>query len=300
MTGSGQVRIAGPRPPARARRAIVVRKHRVESRRPFPILNRSTEEPTVNTLPSPASNAAKSTVTASAQLNVLISGAFNGAYQRLLPEFERTSGIKVTTGSGASQGTGPQTIGAQLARGVLADVVILSREGLDGLIASNRIAAGTDVDLGRVRLGLAVRAMAAKPDLGTVEAFKQVLLKAKTVAVPGSTSGIWLMTELFPRLGIAEKINVKVTPRGADAAGMVAAGEADLAVMPVSEIVHAPGVDFAGTIAPEIQQIQLLSAAAVAGSKQIEGARRLIEFLASSRASEAIKNSGIEPIATRR
>ena len=75
--------------------------------------------------------------------------------------------------------------------------------------------------------------------MSTVEAFKQVLLKAKTVAIPGSTSGIWLTTDLFPRLGIAEKINVKVTPRGTDATGMVAAGDADLAVMPVSEIVHA-------------------------------------------------------------
>ena len=69
-------------------------------------------------------------VAASAQLNVLISGGFSGAYEQLLPEFERASGIKVTTGSGASQGTGPQTIAAQLARGVPADVVILSREGL--------------------------------------------------------------------------------------------------------------------------------------------------------------------------
>src|SRR5687768_17448692 len=54
-------------------------------------------------------------VMASAQLNVLISGGFSGAYERLLPEFERTSGIKVATGSGASQGAGPQTIAAQLA-----------------------------------------------------------------------------------------------------------------------------------------------------------------------------------------
>ena len=86
---------------------------------------------------------------ASAQLKVIISGGFSAPYQQLLPEFERKSGNKVTTGSGASQGTGPQTIGAQLARGVAADVVILSREGLSELIAANRIAVGTDVDLAR-------------------------------------------------------------------------------------------------------------------------------------------------------
>ena len=136
--------------------------------------------------------------------------------------------------------------------------------------------------------------------MSTVEAFKQVLLKAKTVAIPGSTSGIWLRTDLFPRLGIAEKINVKVAPRGTDATRMVAAADADLAVMPVSEIVHAAGVDFAGSIAPEIQFVQVFCAAVVAGSGEIEGSKRLIEFLASARASEAIRNSGMEPPATAR
>ncbi len=235
-----------------------------------------------------------------AQLNVLMSGGFAAAYEQLLPEFKRVTGIKVTTESGASQGTGPQTIAAQLARGVPADVVILSREGLSELIAVNKIVAGTDVDLARVPLGVAVRAGTAKPDVSTVEAFKQVLLKAKTVAIPGSTSGIWLATDLFPRLGIAEKINVKAMPRGADAAGMVAVGGADLAVMRVSEIVHAAGIDFAGSIAPEIQFVQVFSAAVVAGSGEIKGSKRLIDFLASARACEAISNSGMEPLATAR
>ena len=152
----------------------------------------------------------------------------------------------------------------------------------------------------RVPLGVAVRAGTAKPDVSTVEAFKQVLLKAKTVAIPGSTGGIWLTNDLIPRLGIAEKINVKATPRGSDATGMVAAGDADLAVMPVSEIVHAAGVDFAGNLAPEIQFDQTFSAAVVAGSGDIEASKRLIEFLASARASEAIRKSGMEPIAAAR
>ena len=236
----------------------------------------------------------------SAQLNVLISGGFSGAYEKLLPEFERTSGIKVATGSGASQGTGPQTIAAQLARGVPANVVILSKEGLTELIAAKRIAAGTDVDLARVPLGVAVRAGGPKPDVSTVEAFKQVLLRAKTVAIPGSTSGIWLRTDLFPRLGIADKINVKITPRATDATGMVAAGGADLAILPVSEIMHARDVELAGSVAPEIQFVQTFSAAVVAGSGDIEGSKRLIGFLASARASEEIRNSGMEPLATSR
>jgi molybdate transport system substrate-binding protein len=235
-----------------------------------------------------------------AQLNVLISGGFAGAYEQLLPQFERTSGIKVTTGSGASQGTGPQTIAAQLARAVPADVVILSREGLTELIAAKRIVAGTDVDLARVPLGVAVRAGAPKPDVTSVEAFKQILLKAKTVAVPGSTSGIWLAADLFPRLGIAGELDVRAMPRGKDATGLVAAGGADIAVLPVSEIVHAEGVDFAGSIAAEIQFVQVFSAAVVAGSAAIEESKRLIEFLASAPAAEAIAKSGMEPLAAAR
>jgi molybdate transport system substrate-binding protein len=237
--------------------------------------------------------------TTSSHVHVLMSGGFAGAYDQLLPEFERASGIKVTTGSGASQGSGPHTIAAQLARGVAADVVILSREGLAELVAQNRIAAGTIVDLARVPLGVAVRAGTARPDVSSVEAFRNALLKAgRKIAVPGSTSGIWLVTELFPRLGIADKITVEKTPRGSDASRMVATADADLAVMPVSEIVAAPGVDLAGVLAPEIQLLQVFAAAVLAGSPAIEGARRLIDFLASPRAAETIRRSGMEPLAT--
>jgi molybdate transport system substrate-binding protein len=231
-----------------------------------------------------------------AHLNVLISGGFSAAYERLLPEFERTSAIAVTTGSGASQGTGPQTIAAQLARGVPADMVILSREGLTDLIAAKRILTGTDVDLARVPLGVAVQAGTSRPDVSTVEGFKQVLLRAKAVAMPGSTSGIWLRTDLFPRLGIVEVVTMKVAPRGTDATRMVATGDVDLAVMPVSEILHAAGVEFAGSIPPEIQFVQTFSAAVVAGSPEIEGSKRLIAFLASARACEVIRASGMEPV----
>jgi molybdate transport system substrate-binding protein len=215
-------------------------------------------------------------IAATAQVKVLMSGGFSGAYEQLLPEFERTSGIKVTTGSGASQGSGPQTIGAQLASGVAADVVILSREGLEELVAAKRIAAGTEVDLARVGLGVAVRAGTPKPDVGTVEAFKRVVLAARTVSA-SSTSGIWLVKDLFPRLGIADKIDIKI-----------------------SEILTAKGVDYAGSLAPDIQFPQVFSAAIVAGSGEVDNAKRLIAFFASPHAAEAIKKSGMEPVANAR
>src|SRR5690349_24502401 len=118
-----------------------------------------------------------SPLAASAQVKVIISGGFSGPYEKLLPEFQRTTGIKVTTGSGASQGTGPQTIASQLAAGAVFDVVICSREGLDELIAAKKIMPGTDVDVAMAPLGVAVRAGAPKPDVSTVEAFKQLMLK---------------------------------------------------------------------------------------------------------------------------
>jgi len=230
-----------------------------------------------------------------AAIDVLISGGFSGPYEKLVPGFERTTGIKVATGSGSSQGTGPHTIAAQLARGVPADVVILSREGLTELIAARRIADGTDVDLARTPIGVAVRKGAPKPAVATVEDFKQLALKAKMIAVPSSTSGIFLVREVFPRLGIAQSVNVKMTPRGTDAAAMVASGEADVGLLPVSEILHASGVEHAGVIAEEIQLHQIFAAAVVAGSKQIDAAKRLIAFLSSEGAAATIRSGGMEP-----
>ena len=230
------------------------------------------------------------------ELKVIISGGVSGPYEGLVPQFERTTGIKVATGSGSSQGKGPQTIAAQLARGVPADVVILSREGLTELIAQRRIAPGTDVDLARTPIGVAVRAGAPKPDVRSVEDFKRVVLQARTVAVPSSTSGIFLIEEIFPRLGIDGRVNVQATPRGSGAAAMVATGEADIGLLPVSEIVHAQGVELAGVIADEIQLHQIFAAAIVAGSKEIEAAKRLIAFLTSEPAAQTIRRGGMDPL----
>ena len=239
-------------------------------------------------------------VAASAQVKVIISGGFSGPYERVLPDFERTSGVKVETGSGASQGTGPQTIASQLASGARFDVVIMSREGLDELIAAKRIAPGTDVDLAKALLGVAVRKGAPKPAVGTVEDFRKLMLNSKNVAVPASTGGIYLMKDVFPRLGIADKVKVTATPRGSGATALVASGDADVAVLPVSEILHAQGVDFVGVIAHEIQLDQTFSAAIVAGSSQMESARKLISFLTSNHAAPAIKAGGMEPLLGKR
>ncbi len=233
---------------------------------------------------------------AAAQLNVIVSGGFTPAYKEVLPTFERTIGITVSTGSGASQGSGPDTIGAQLRRGVPADVVILSREGLNDLIAEGRIAAGSDVNLAQTLIGIAVRAGAAKPDIHTVESFKRAMLTARTIAIPGSTSSVYLMKELFPKLGIDSEISVKMTARGAESVALVAKGEAALAIQPVSELLHVAGVDFVGPIPSEIQRVAVFAAGVVKDSRNPAFARQLIAFLASGNATAAIRNSGMEPV----
>jgi len=232
---------------------------------------------------------------AMAQVKVIISGGFSTAYRQLLPEFEKTTGIAVTTGSGASQGKGPTTIASQLERGEPFDVVIMSREGLSELMAAGRILRGSDVDLATAAIGVAVRAGAPKPEVSTVAGFKRALLDAKLIAVPQSTSGIFLVKTVFPKLGVAERIKVKMYDRGSQSAGAVASGEADLAVQPVSELMSVPGIQYAGVIPDELQLIQMFSAAIVKDSKQVDASRRLIQFLSSDRAAAAITKNGMEP-----
>jgi molybdate transport system substrate-binding protein len=89
-------------------------------------------------------------------------------------------------------------------------------------------------------------------------------------------------------------------PRGSGATAMLAAGEADFAVLPVSEILHAKGVDYVGKLPQQIQFDQTFSAAVVAGSKEGVAAKRLIDFLASERAAQVIASTGMEPLGKRR
>ena len=236
--------------------------------------------------------------TAMAQLEVMISGGFQGPYNQMLPQFEKDTGITVTTKTGASQGLGPKTIKAQLLSGTSADVVILSREGLTELIAMNKIIPKSDVDLARAPLGLAVPRGAQRPDISTLKSFKDSLIKAKKIVVPGSTSGIYLTTEVFPRLGIQDQITVQVTERGSQATSLLAARGANIAIQPSSELINVPGIDYIGPIPNDVQLIQTFAAAIVINAAHPENARKLIEYLSSRDSVDPIKNSGMNVIQT--
>ena len=225
-----------------------------------------------------------------AQVTVLMSGGFSAAYQELLPQFEKSTGITVTTARGASQGDGPTTIGAQLRRGLPADLVIMSREGLAELFSEGRIVSGSDVDLASVPLGVGVRAGTPHPDISTVNAFKQTLLRAKSIGIQ-SSSAIYLKTTVFPQLGIADALAGKLTGAGA---AEVASGVADMVVLPVSEILPVRGVDFVGTIPADLQFVQVFTAAVVKGAKNPEASKRLINFLASENATRTVEKTGMK------
>ena len=228
------------------------------------------------------------------ELRVIISGGFSLAYHEVLPEFERACGVAVTTLSGASQGTGPKTIKYQLEHGADIDVAIFSMEGLGELVAINRIADGSIQQLATAPLAAAVRQGSPKPDISSVASFKQALLKAKLVVMPGSTSGLFVKDEIFPRLEIADRVSSKVVPRGTDSTALLAAGGADLAIGPVSELVNQPGIDLVGALPEEVQLVQVFAAAMVDTSRRVKQAKRLIEFLASERTDAAIAKSGME------
>ncbi|TXN76927.1 substrate-binding domain-containing protein [Methylobacterium sp. WL8] len=229
-------------------------------------------------------------------VTVLISGGFELAYRKAIPDFEQETGIKIETRSGASQGSGPKTIRYQLDHGAEVDVVILSNEGLHELIDANLIAEGSIAELATAPLAAAVQTGAPRSDVSSVAALTQTLLDARLVVMPASTSGLFIQREILPALGVADKVRLKVYPRGTDSAAALAAGEADLALGPISELVNIPGVEPVGVLPDEVQLVQTFSAAMRATAKNPDLAKQLIAFLQSDKAEAAVRQVGMEPL----
>jgi putative tricarboxylic transport membrane protein len=230
------------------------------------------------------------------QITVMTSGGFTAPYLELVPEFERTTGSRVTSVFGASMGGASDSIPVRLARGEKADIVILTSDALEALVAQGRIFAGTRVDLVRSRIGMAVRAGAPRPDISTVEALTRTLLSAKSIAYSASASGTYLSTELFRRLGIADRIKAKSRRIESERVGaVVARGDAEIGFQQVSELLPIAGIDYVGPLPDEVQRVSTYSAVVV-GATQPERARALIEFLASPAAVPTIRKYGLEPV----
>jgi molybdate transport system substrate-binding protein len=234
-----------------------------------------------------------------AEVRVMISGGLAAAYKELVPEFERATGNKVITAYGPSMGTTVNAIPVRLERGEPADVLIMVGSALGDFIKQGKVVAGSSVDLVRSPIGMAVRAGAPKPDISSADALKRTLLAAKTVAYSDSASGVYISTEMFQKLGIAEEMKDKATKIPATPVGeIVAHGDAELGFQQISELKPVAGIDIVGQLPPELQKITVFSAGIASVSKEPEAGKALIKFLASPAAAPVIINSGMEPIAT--
>ena len=227
----------------------------------------------------------------------MVSGAFTAAYKVLVADWERATGHKVTTVNGASMGGAPTSIPSRLGRGEPADVVILARTALDALAKDGKVIGGTEVDLADSRIGMAVRTGASKPDIATADQFRRVLLNANSIGYSESASGVYISTQMFKKLGIANQVAAKAKMiAGRPVAEAVAQGEVEIGFQQISEILPVDGISFVGAIPDAVQLVTTFSAGIAASSKSRTAARQLVEHLASAQARETIRRTGLDPV----
>ena len=237
------------------------------------------------------------TNTFAAEIHVITSGAFAEALKTLVPEYEKQSPNKVIISYGSSMGAAHDSIPTRLGRGEKFDVLILASPALDGFIKSGAVQPGTRVDLVASVMGAVVKAGAPKPDISTMAGLKQALLNAKSVAYSASASGVYLSTELFPKMGISEQMDKTARKILSErVASVVARGEAELGFQQVSELLPIPGVEFIGELPPEAQKTVLFSAGITNNVSNLNASRDLIAFLASPKAVSTIQKAGLKPV----
>jgi molybdate transport system substrate-binding protein len=233
----------------------------------------------------------------SAELHVMTSGGFTAAYQLLGPRFAAATGNTLETVQGPSMGKSAAAIPNRLARGEPADVVIMVGYALDELIKEGKVMPGSRVELADSRIGMVVRAGAPKPDIGSIDALRQTLLHAKSIAYSDSASGVYIERELFKKLGIEDDVKpkAKMIPR-IPVASMVATGDYEVGFQQVSELLPVKGVTFVGTIPESVQSVTRFAAGIPAAASHPREARQLLDYLASPDARPAVESTGLQPV----
>jgi molybdate transport system substrate-binding protein len=229
-----------------------------------------------------------------AEVKVLTAGAFKQVLLALLPAFEQQTGHKVIVAN--------DTVGALSKRiegGESFDLAVLTPAAVDDLTHKGKFAAGSRKNLARVGVGVVVKEGAAKPDIGSVDAFKKALLAAKSVAyidpAAGGSSGIYV-SGLLDKLGIAAEVKpkAKLIPGGA-VAEHIARGEAELGIHQISEILPVKGITLVGPLPGEIQNYTVYAAGIGANAKESAAAKALLEALSGPASAEVLKSRGMEP-----
>jgi len=224
-------------------------------------------------------------------VRVLSTLALRGAVARLAASYRAVSGVRIDADFAPTL-----ALLDRLRKGEPADLVILTREGLDTMIAAGHVAAGSAVDLARSYVGLAVKAGAAHPDIATGAALRATLLGARAVAYSRlGASGI-LFAQLIERLGIAEVINARavIIPSGFTAEKLVT-GEANLAVQQISELKQIGGIEVVGPIPLDLQTPAVFSAGRMTAAQRADAAADLLRYLSSAAVAPVLRETGLEP-----
>ncbi|OWP48523.1 substrate-binding domain-containing protein [Pseudomonas nitroreducens] len=231
------------------------------------------------------------------ELDVMTSGGFTAAFKQLSATFAERSGDTIHTVLGPSMGQAREAIPKRLERGENADVVIMVGYALDELIRQGRVDPASKVELADSRIGMVVRQGAAKPDIGSEDAFRKTLLDARSLAYSDSASGVYIQNELFRKLGVQQSVASKARMiERIPVASVVASGQYEIGFQQVAELLPVPGVTFVGRIPESLQSITRYSAGIVRNARHPEQARALLAYLSSPAAQPVIQSSGLDSI----
>lgn len=208
------------------------------------------------------------------------------------PQFEGTTHHKLVVSVGL-----PTEFLTRAKSGEPFDVLITGTGAIDELIEAGVIVAGSRTRISRSGIGVAVRSGARKPDISTVERFKQALLDAKSIAYLNNVgSGIYI-GRLLKALGIADELEAKtVRPDSDSVSQLVATGKVELGIVVTTQILTTPGVEFAGPLPPAIQSYVEFVAGIGSRSKVQPAAAELIRYLTGPVAKPVIKVQGMDPL----
>jgi molybdate transport system substrate-binding protein len=224
------------------------------------------------------------------EIKVISSQAIKEAYQAFAPEFERVSGHKLNT-----TWNGTNDILKKLRAGETFDMAILVTPAMETMIKEGKVVAGSNVNLVRSGIAIAVRQGAPKPDISTIDAVKRLLLAAKGIGYSSGPSGVF-MESLFKKWGIWDQVSAKITqtPPGTPVGSILARGDVDVGFQQVSELLLYPGIQYVGPVPKEMDTVSVFAGGIHTAATQPDAARDLIKFVASPAALPYIKKTGME------
>ena len=225
-------------------------------------------------------------------MKVLASNSIRAVLGELVPQFERASKRAIAVSYDPAK-----VMLGRIQKGETADLVITGSGAIDDLVKQGKVLADSRRILARCRVGVAVRAGAPRPDIGTVEALKRVLLAAKSIAYTQEGASGMHFSGVIERLGIAEEVRAKAVRQPGGLVGeLVAAGKAEIAIQQIPELLAVPGIELVGPLPAEIQLVTVSSAGVFAGTKEVQAAKSLIDFLSTPAAARVMRARGFESV----